>query len=144
MKKGLLSKEGSCILSNVKKFLFTVTGILLFSFISVLVSSPVDGAEEAGQTAAVRSGEVSAPVPKRKKKVVPQRHREVQPGKIEVTGVIVMATEHGFAVISPTADESLGRGEKFLSENVSNEVRMGDEKTDKKPFGGIRLFGFLF
>ncbi|MEM9399612.1 MAG: hypothetical protein AAF984_05340 [Verrucomicrobiota bacterium] len=63
--------------------------------------------------------------------------------KPKATGIIVQMSEHGLEVINPMADTKLGYGEQNLSEGVETDGPIGNAQ-DRKPFHGLRLFGWLF
>lgn len=91
-------------------------------------------AQQGGSFAAPGRGEI--------REARPQRPEEFPRPKTH--GAIVMMSERGLQVLSPGAPASLGRGETILSANIAPEGRIGDEKQDRKPFGGIQLFGWVF
>jgi hypothetical protein len=108
--------------------------ILLFSLVVALALPAL--AQESG-------GSFTAPGTSRELREV----RPTPPEKVlrpKTHGVIVMMSEQGLQVISPLAPKELGIGQKVLSPNIAQEGRIGDEKSDRKPFGGIQLIGWVF
>ena len=90
-----------------------------------------------------QDSELRAPAPEEKKKIYQEKSTSSKL-KAKPTGIIVMMSEHGLEVINPAAPPALGKGEKYLAADVSDKPMVGDGQTDKKPFGGIQFFGFLF
>jgi len=76
--------------------------------------------------------------------VAPEGEEGVVRKPSQHSSVVVMMSENGLEIFSPGAEKDLGLGEKVLTEPIEHDRRMGDGHYDRKPHGGIRLFGWFF
>ncbi|MEM6822454.1 MAG: hypothetical protein AAF558_11000 [Verrucomicrobiota bacterium] len=103
----------------------TTALILVFT---LLVSPGIISAQEFQSTTPKRSGVIQEPSKSGRIDDVPTKH----------STVVVMMSERGLEVISPTADPEMGIGERLVTEDL------GTNEYDRKPYAGIRLFGWFF
>lgn len=90
---------------------------------------------------AENEAELRAPIVKKSQPSISKKSEDIS--KPKATGVIFMISERGLEVISPSASYDLGVGQTTLTMPFLHEEKLNEEE-ERKQFGGIKLFGWLF